>query len=308
MKKLDDKKIGRNIKAIRNSYGINTLDFAEMLGISESTLQKLENGRKVPNEVLQDISRYSGYLVFDIKYTDLTGLKKKSQAYGTGFTLIEAFTDNDVIDIYVELFKRQFPFIELNDKNKSSNFAKGMAIVKEKIQSLNYTSQDCLDAINYFSLSSEDGLNEISSVNILSCFGYLYILSTGAIKEQQDTNSMVTSSFLFQYSLAKCIDDAARKNNRQVFLNNYNGIVTKHMHDLAISKEYYDYSYFYLFLRYDLGMLEEEIVKLTEEQMRLFSASMFDCLWKMGNKYAIALHDYIVELEKELQEGKMDNL
>ena len=73
----DDKQIGRNIKAIRNANGMNTLDFATRLGITESTLEKIEHGtRHATDLTIQNISRYSGFSFSDIKFGDLTYLKK----------------------------------------------------------------------------------------------------------------------------------------------------------------------------------------------------------------------------------------
>ena len=64
----DDKRIGRNIKAIRNANNKNYLEFAEMIGISDSALQKIENGSRHPtDEIIMIISKMTNYAFNDIK-------------------------------------------------------------------------------------------------------------------------------------------------------------------------------------------------------------------------------------------------
>ena len=49
----NDKQIGRNIKAIRNANKKDYFEFSEALGISDSLLQKIENGtRHATDEII----------------------------------------------------------------------------------------------------------------------------------------------------------------------------------------------------------------------------------------------------------------
>ena len=86
--------------------------------------------------------------------------------------------------------------------------------------------------------------------------------------------------------------DKIRKAKKD-YLSKYNGLLTKYMRKLVESKENADYAYYFLCLRYSIGLMDEEITLLDEHQMRIFGESMFDSLWKMGNKYAVALNDYL---------------
>lgn len=65
------------------------------------------------------------------------------------------------------------------------------------------------------------------------------------------------------------------------------------MTELNKSKNYQDFVIYYLFVRYRIGMLDNDITKLDDFQMELFSLSLLDCIAKMGNKYAIALKSFI---------------
>lgn len=83
---------------------------------------------------------------------------------------------------------------------------------------------------------------------------------------------------------------------KKSYLAKYNGFLTKYMRKLVESKEHSDYAYYFLCLRYWLGIMDERITMLDDNQMKVFGESMFDSLWKMGNKYAKALHDYLESL------------
>lgn len=64
----DDKKIGRNIKAIRNANKKSYIDFAEDIGISQSYLEKIENGsRSAMDHVIENISKNTGFSFQEIK-------------------------------------------------------------------------------------------------------------------------------------------------------------------------------------------------------------------------------------------------
>ena len=73
----NDKQIGRNIKAIRNANKKSYLDFADAIGISDSLLEKIENGtRHATDEIIQLISKSTGFSFNEIKYKDLSYLEK----------------------------------------------------------------------------------------------------------------------------------------------------------------------------------------------------------------------------------------
>jgi transcriptional regulator with XRE-family HTH domain len=44
-----DNCVGRNIKRARKEQGISTIKLAEITGISQSTISKLENGKRSPD-------------------------------------------------------------------------------------------------------------------------------------------------------------------------------------------------------------------------------------------------------------------
>ncbi len=303
-KNYDDKQIGRNIKAIRNANGMNTLDFATRLGITDSTLEKIEHGtRHATDLTIQNISRYSGFSFSDIKFGDLTYLKKGELKWDDSFSYSE-ICDDEMARWNIEIFKIEFPIIETDEAMKSDSFKKGIEIVKEKIQALSFENSECIQAINLFLNSRRlEGVDEVSCVNVLSCFAYLYLKMVLISIDESGADKLMKSKMKsmtdFYYSVNNNINEALKNKNKQIFLEHYNSILTNQMNAVTKNSKYSDFSYYYLWLRYSLGMLDDEIVRLNENQMKVFSESMFDCLWKMGNKYALAFHDYILECEKE---------
>lgn len=79
---------------------------------------------------------------------------------------------------------------------------------------------------------------------------------------------------------------------KKTFLDNYNNFLTKYMRILTSSNFNSDFAYYYLCIRYRIGMMDEDITLMDQNQMSIFAESLLDCMWKMGNKYAKALHDY----------------
>ncbi|MBO5126097.1 MAG: helix-turn-helix transcriptional regulator, partial [Clostridia bacterium] len=64
----NDKQIGRNIKAIRNANKNNKSDFSANIHISESLLEKIENGtRPATDKTIQLISKNTGFSFSEIK-------------------------------------------------------------------------------------------------------------------------------------------------------------------------------------------------------------------------------------------------
>lgn len=295
----DDKKIGRNIKAIRNANEKSYIDFAEDIGISQSYLEKIENGsRSAMDHVIENISKNTGFSFQDIKFGDLTYLEKGDLSFSEELKMQDFTREFNIKNHIIEYFKRLFPFISNKKTLKSEKFSKAMDIVK-RIINLDFELTDAIEAINYFNSSKIEGVNELSSLNILSCFGYIYMLFFNGILEdfnEEELNRIKfkTTSELFG-EISKLKSERLAVERKKTFMKSYNGLLTHHMTELNKSKNYQDFVIYYLFVRYRIGMLDNDITKLDDFQMELFSLSLLDCIAKMGNKYAIALIIYLEE-------------
>ena len=73
----DDKRTGRNIRAIRNANKRSLPDFAGDLNVSESLLSKIENGtRTAGDDLLFQIANNAAVSYSQLKYGDLSHLEK----------------------------------------------------------------------------------------------------------------------------------------------------------------------------------------------------------------------------------------
>lgn len=298
----DDKRIGRNIKAIRNANNKNYLEFAEMIGISDSALQKIENGsRHATDEIIMIIAKATNCSFNDIKHGDLTFLDKNDLYFGESMDFVSFIKEggDDLNEFGITILRKNFPILSNENSMKSSSFRKGVQITHEKIQKNICTPTDYVQAINYFLNATAEEVDAIAYVNALSCFAYYYIFSVKIALDNESIdhllNTQISSFADFTNGIFSSQNQGLMMKRKKEFLERYNSILTKLIRDVANSKKYYDYAYYYLWVRYSIGMLDEDEIKLDEDQMKIYSESLFDCLWKMGNKYAVELHNIIEE-------------
>ena len=298
----NNKQIGRNIKAIRNANNKSYLDFAADIGISESLLQKIEtDGRHVTDAIIQIISEKTGFPFNDIKYKDLSNLEKRELCFDEELTWTQFTEEADLLSLIVDALKYQFPIVEDEKALENEEFNMGIQIVRERIHSYVFSSGDCIKAINHFIHARKtQTCADLSAINILSCFGYLYFATVLLHIPQQKIESLIkkriSSHSDFWGATTSCVDQNVLLNSKRVYLDKYDKFLTTYMKKLASSEKNSDYAYYFLGLRYYLGIMDEKITLLDDHQMRLFGESMLDSLWKMGNKYAKALHDQIESL------------
>lgn len=295
----NDKQIGRNIKAIRNANKKSYLDFGEAIGISDSLLEKIENGtRHATDEIIQLISKNTGFSFNEIKYKDLSCLEKGELYFDEEWS-VSNFTETSDLETYiVDIMKLQFPIVEKEKSLEDNEFREGIRIAHERIESGAFSSKDCIIAINHFiRASKKQACADLSAINILSCFGYLYnttVLSSISEGEMQSLlKKKITSLSDYFGAVITSRNQTKILNRKRDYLEKYNGYLTTYMRKLVESTENSDYAYYFLCLRYWLGIMDERITLLDEHQMNVFGESMFDSLWKMGNKYAKALHEYL---------------
>ncbi len=304
-----DRQIGRNIKAIRNANGMNIIDFASYIktedkeeGISDSLLEKIENGRRhATDEIIRSIARHTGFSFSEIKYGDLSYLKKDERVLPEKIHFLEFFHEKEDIESYIECLRHFLQIAEEKEAMQSEDFQKGMKILKEKIQPLCFTIEECLNAIDSFEKSISDGVDGTASINILSCSLYLYLKMIGESLDEEKISVQSDSNVGCDIDLFSQIQDEMKGSSyeliRRQFIQEYDSLFTRHMRRLALDKENSDFAYYFLFIRYELGLFDEKDIQMNNEEMKIFSASFFDSLYKMENKYALLLHDYLESLK-----------
>lgn len=294
-----DKQIGRNIKAIRNANKKSSLDFAADICISESLLEKIEYGtRHATDDIIQRISKNTGFSFNEIKHKDLSYLEKGELCIDDDLSLVGFIEINELDNVFIDAMKIQFPIVEDEKTFEDAEFNKGIQIVQKNIQPGGFSSKKFISAINCFvHAEKKQTCSDLSAINILSCFGYLYVTAIlSSISEdrfQYLSKEKINSYWDYLNIVNASINQSKMQNNKREYLEKYNGHLTTYMRKLVKSKENSDYAYYFLCLRYCLGIMDERITMIDENQMRVFGESMFDSLCKMGNKYAKTLHDYL---------------
>lgn len=298
----NDKQIGRNIKAIRNANKKDYFEFASSINISDSLLQKIESGSKpASDEVIRLISKISGFSFNSIKYKDLSYLEKGDFYFEDELTVDDLAEMDEYKDFFVASLKIQFPIVEDEKALEDDEFNAGITIAHKKIQIYDFTPAECVAAINHFIYSSDNqNCADLSAINILSCFGYLYNATVLSLISDDKISTLLEKRIASMSDYLGAVKNSLNQNNirnaKKEYLKKYNGLLTKYMRKLVESKENSDYAYYFLCLRYIIGLMDEDITMLDEHQMKIFGESMFDSLWKMGNKYATALNDYLNNL------------
>ena len=291
----DAKLVAKNFRIIREHYNLKQKVFANQLFISERSVQEYEAGRiNIPEDVLKRLSARSGISLDEIMYTDLTDKYKKGDGiFDESQEVIELA--EEIGDGIFDAFKVIYPIIQ-NSEKESDNFNEAVKITNDMGKN-GFDFSDIIKCINLFIHAyNEDKVDE-AAVNVLSCFGYAWdILAICSAEITSDNfDGKVASYWEFTENAQKNIDIKKIDINRKAFLDKNNSLLTKYMGIVKNNPNYSDYSYYFLAMRYLGGMLDEDITKLSKDEMTKFGSSMLDCLSKMGNKYAKAF----LELKNE---------
>ena len=76
--------------------------------------------------------------------------------------------------------KLQFPTVEDEKSLEDNEFNVGIHVAHKKIQSDDFSSAECINAINQFIRTGKNQIcADVSTIDILSCFDYLYYAICG---------------------------------------------------------------------------------------------------------------------------------
>lgn len=298
-KKEDLKRIAKNMKAIRLAYGYKTqLDFAmaldrngRRLGLSYDMIKKYESGSyPIQEQAVRYFCHLTMFRFEQLVFEDLSFLEPNSLVLND--VGVEDFSDNqETIDYIADTINTIFPLFRSKKAMKSKEFSKAYAICVSKLSSINFKEEDLFEALSLFGQT-----NFVESfVNPMSLLGrlYVYYIYYGVKQEIFDTfakdkfNNMLDFNTRiyrkrFYEDNAQFILEAKRK-----FMEAYNSNLTLCMDVATRDPKYSDYAYYYLAVRYYYGMMDNDITRLSDDEMNSFGISLMDCLTKMNNKYAM---------------------
>lgn len=294
----DKKRIGKNIQFIRKANHISVDEFASLIFFGKDKIQHIENGsykKEDWDDIIKAVSEISGYSFNQIKFDDLSKLKKDSLYFGDKVKATEFFEVLETDNYLKELFSYMLPII-IDERSKNSKyFIDGLNQLKIAL-SPNGIETDIVDTISLF-LDSYLKDNIISAcVNVLSCLGYLYMCSLTDEINESTIERIEANNYLGIASQIKLnVKNEFLSKKKKEFFSKYNNLINECSNALNKYDEYKDYLFFYISIRYQFGMFDNDEVRMNDDEMNRFGEALFDNLFNLGNKYAIALRNYIEE-------------
>ncbi len=183
-----------------------------------------------------------------------------------------------------------FPIISTQTAEKSHLFCEAMDRWKEINLKDFFAVDEFLLAINCFEKCYESDSVPEACVNILSMFAILYISvispNQTELKDVMQKEYDNYLDFTSQLANSKTINDNYLLSKGE-FLKRFNGLLTKYMKELTKYDQYKDYVDYYVAMRYSNAMLDNNIMKLSDQEMIVFGMSLLRCLKILNNKYAI---------------------
>ena len=294
--KKDIKNIAKNIKIIRLAYGYKTqLDFALALDpnaryprLSHDMIKKYESGKyPITEEVVRLISSLTMFSVEDIVFGDLDDLEPNSLVLDSNENI--TVDDAQLQRMIVDDMNRIFPLFLNDDLMKNDSFAKAIDICNTKLNITQFKEEDMIEAVNYFGqLDCPE-----SYLNIMSLLGRLYVIYVYKGMDQKSFEELKSKSFPNAFEYAKEVhkkvgyNEDFAKDIKRKYLDAYNRILATCMKEAVKEDKYKDYVYYYLGVRYYFGIMDNDITKLSDEDMNSFGINMLDFLEILVNKYAI---------------------
>ncbi len=292
----DKRKIGINVKAFREANGCeNDIEFYEFLnrpkGFSDNVLKQIENGsyKELSKGKVVELARLL-HLSYDfLVFEDLTELFEKDLMVVDDEVNPTELLDLDDDEINDEILS-VFPIISTQTAEKSHLFCEAMDRWKEINLKDFFAVDEFLLAINCFEKCYESDSVPEACVNILSMFAILYISvispNQTELKDVMQKEYDNYLDFTSQLANSKTINDNYLLSKGE-FLKRFNGLLTKYMKELTKYDQYKDYVDYYLAMRYSNAMLDNNIMKLSDQEMIVFGMSLLRCLKILNNKYAI---------------------
>ncbi len=299
--KEDLKKIGKNIKAIREAYGCKNIeDFNTYLnepkGLSQSTIRDIEKGNyNLSEENIFRLSELTGFTYEEIVFDNLWEiLEPNSLVLDKNESPLDFFCDPELTIDFCQAF---FPFNNTSELKDNEEYNKALeqlnAFIKEIKNKQLISSmplKEVMDALT--NVYGETG-NEQAVINLLSIFGWGYLLTIDTdpttinfVKNRIDDNSL---DFLEKNSrIINTKQYQERRNERKKAVLGENEEFLNFYQKVLMNGDNSDFSYYYIAIRYYLGMYDEKDTKLTEKEMHRFGFILLQNLNKLGNKYASA--------------------
>ncbi len=304
----DRKRIGNNIKAIREAHNCNnSIEFYEFLNrpqkLSAKTLYEMERGeyKQLSKSKIFDIARLTGQSYELIVFNDLNDILEKD--------LFDFDDSVHPLDIYRTLEPEEyddmgeilFPIFTSENAKKEDDFCAAMSLWEEAKNDSTFDEGKLQRIIALLEKAFEKNNLPEACANTLSilewCFFALIVPTDEKIKEMlltdYDNQLDYTSRVARDLEL---INHAT--NGKKEFFERYDECLAKNMARLTKFNEYRDFLDYFLALRYANAVMDNNKAKLSDEEMFAFGVSLMQSLNLINNKYANKYHKYLESHKK----------
>ncbi len=101
----------------------------------------------------------------------------------------------------------------------------------------------------------------------------------------------------FFYQIRGEYEETTYDKIRTQFIHEYDPLFIRHMTRLATDSAHSDFADYFLYLGYQPGLFDEKEATMNPTEMKRFSESFLDALYKMKNRYAVHLHDFMENMK-----------
>lgn len=287
---LDDRlKIGKNIKAIRESYGCKNHSMLYVFlnspkGLSDSKLRQIEDGSYKPynKSILIALAKLFGITYSDIVYNDVENIVKKDEhTPKKGKSIQDQLkeSEDEIFDEFIESMIACYPFYQNN----------GIEHKWESIIESNFDDKTIEKSIRELEIDYKKTKNPEICANIISLImriGFFVCCQSDDIGEMIDNRHNFSELDFFSQLYANKNIQTKMENQKKKYLEKYGDIIDKYISELNKKQKCMEYLQFIVAMRYCASMLDNSEYKLSDHEMHIFGYTLLMYLNKIGNKFA----------------------
>lgn len=273
------KRLGKNIRALRTAYGETQERLSEAIGYSKNAVSNYENGIREPQQdTLTAIARHFSVSVEELLTSDFSNI------------------DNITIapDIFWERIDVLLPVACSDTALQNKNFKKAYDIHRKLFNQLKKSDMDGIGDItvcfNEYCEAYEDSNSKIESAANFTGLWFLFMLminTPNVIKERSAALVQAASRDARARRILENMDSSFEKEAKEIMdcINDseMDEILTDFMITVKKSKEWYELADYYIALQFVWGLADNE---LGVEINRRIGMEMMYAFAKVGNPYA----------------------
>ena len=286
---LDDRlKIGKNIKAIRESYGCKNHSMLYVFlnspkGLSDSKLRQIEDGSYKPynKSILIALSKLLGTTYSDIVYNDIENITKKDQNVpkkGKSFQDELKESEDEIYDGFAESMIACYPFYQNN-------------WIEHKWESIiesNFDDKTLEKSIRELETDYKKTKDPKICANIISLIMRIsvFVCQSDDVGEMINNHHNFSELDFFSQIYANENIKTKMENQKKKFLKKYGDTIDRYISELNKQQKCMEYLQFIVAMRYCASMLDNNEYKLSDHEMHIFGYTLLMYLNKIGNKFA----------------------